>query len=134
MDYDFRVDFVTVYGFDFNAAAKDLGVSLRTVQRWYEGKPNPLAKKLMRIMARGYLPDYPPFDYWRIVGTEIHTPWGNFPAVEIEYLRRYQWKSKELAARFRVREERLGDLMQRLENILEESDQMRAIIQRMYGN
>lgn len=132
MDHDFKVDLVTVYGFDFQRAADDLGVSLRTVQRWYEGKPSPLAKKLLRIMARGYLPEYPPFDYWRIVGTEIYTPWGNFPASEVEYLRRYQWKAKELAARFRVREQRLEELMNRLERILEQSDEMRTIIKHMY--
>jgi hypothetical protein len=134
VDYDFRVDLVTVYGFDFKLAAEDLGVSLRTINRWYEGYPSPIAKRLVAIMARGYLPDYPPFDYWRIVGKDIYTPWGNFPASEVEYLRRYQWNARELAARFRVREQRLGELMKQLDSILERSDEMRTIIQRMYGN
>ncbi|KFZ29727.1 hypothetical protein IDAT_01080 [Pseudidiomarina atlantica] len=133
MDHQFKTDFVTVYGFNFAAAAADLGVSEQTILRWYQGNPNPLARRLVSIMARGYLPEYAPFDTWQIVGTELHTPWGNFPAAEVEYLKQYKWQARTLSARFRSLPGAYKELEERLNRILGESEELRTIIKRMNG-
>ena len=133
MDHEFKQDFVTVYGFNFAAAAADLGVSVQTVLRWYEQKPNPLAKRLLRIIARGYLPDYAPFTDWRIVGTTVTTPYGIFDASEVEYLQAFKWNARTYAARFRQLPEKYNELEQRVNVILEQSDEIKAIIKRMNG-
>lgn len=134
MDHEFRRDFVTVYGFNFEAAALDLGVSLRTVLRWYEGYPNPLAKRLLRIIARGYLPEVGIFADWRIHNNHIYTPWGDFPASEVEYLMRYKWQARTLSARFRSLPDTYRELEERLNIILGESEEIKTIIRRMNGS
>lgn len=134
MDQEFRTDFVTLYGFDFAAAALDLGVSIRSVIRWYEGYPNPLAKRLLRIMARGYLPETGIFAHWRIHQGRIYTPWGDFPASEVEYLMRYKWQARTLSARFRSLPDSYRELEERLNTILGESEEIKTIIRRMNGN
>lgn len=133
MDREYRADFVAVYGFDFNAAAKDLGVSRRSIIRWYEKEPNPLAKRLLRIMARGYLPETGIFAEWRIYDGWLYTPWGKFKASDVEYLQQYKWHSRELAARMRNKKKDYEELEARLHAILGEAENVRAIIKRMNG-
>lgn len=133
MDREFRTDFVTVYGFDFTAAAKDLGVSRRSILRWYEQTPNPLAKRLLRIMARGYLPEIGIFAEWRIHDGWLYTPWGKFLASDVEYLPRYKWHSREVSARLRNRKSDYEELERRLQSILSESETIKGIIKRMNG-
>lgn len=131
MDYQFKLDFVTVYGFNWSAAASDLGVTVPTVLRWYESSPTPLARKLLSIMARGYLPTYKPFDDWRIVGTDIHTNFGVVSAFEVEYLNRYKWNARELSSRYRNLPSIYSELDRRVRAILDESAQIQLIIDRM---
>ena len=133
MDHDYKVDFVTVYGFDFSAAALDLGVSLSTILRWYEQSPTPLAKRLLRIMARGYLPDHLPFRDWRVVGTDIHTNFGVVSAFEVEYLNRYKWNARELASRFRNLPAVHAELESRMRKIVDEAAFIQLAISRMNG-
>lgn len=124
MDVDYKTDFVTVYGFNFDRAALDLGVSKQTVLRWYEQQPSPLAKRLLRIMARGYLPEHEPFTHWKISGTDIHTPSAVIPAAEIEFLYSYKWTARELAARHRNRPQHYRDLEDSVRRILQESESL----------
>lgn len=131
MDHQFKVDFATVYGFNFQAAADDLGVSKQTILRWYDDKPTPIAKKLIAIMARGYLPDYPPFTDWSIKDTTIFTPQAKFDAFEVEFLYRYKWTARRLQEYFNNKDSNYSKMVESAEKIVEESENLMQELKRV---
>lgn len=130
MDYDFQCDFADVFGFDYDRAAAYFGVHRRTILRWYQGYPPLMVKRHVSVMSRGYLPDYAPFDKWRIEGTDIYTPNGKVSAHDVEYSRAYKWQSKQLEARLKNRSGNNKEMLESIERILKESDKLRAKLRR----
>ncbi len=130
MDYDFQVDFVTVFGFNYDKAAEFFEVHRRTILRWYHGTPPRLVKRFMSVMARGYLPEYAPFNDWKIVGADIYTPNGKVSAVDVEYARAYKNNARMLEARFKNRSLNTTAMMKSIETILNESDRLSTYLTR----
>ena len=126
MDHDFQLDFVTVFGFNWNKGAAFFGVHRRTVLRWYQTTPPVLVKRFMSVVARGYLPEYPPFDAWKIDGDLIYTPQGKVSASDVELARSYKWQARELQRRFDNRNTNQRDLLNSVERILSESENLRS--------
>lgn len=117
-NFDFCTLFVSVYGFNWNRAASDLGVSRRTVVRWYEANKAPLVVlKHLSIVDRGYLPLEGIYSQWRICGANIHTPWGVVRACDVEYLQQYKWAAREYQSLIRSK----PDLLIKAESDLREA-------------
>lgn len=118
---DFRTVFVDAFGFDFKAAADQFGVTKRTVLNWYDNNKAPryvIAHVI--LVARGYLPDYFPFNEWRIVGTDIHTPYGVISAFEVEFTKRYFWLARESTRQLKTHRSLNSDLHETIDRILAE--------------
>ena len=59
---NFKLQFVTLFGYDYAKGAKELGVSERQVRRYVKAnKASKPVEKLIWIMYRGYLPDTGPW-------------------------------------------------------------------------
>ncbi|ATZ74356.1 hypothetical protein CWC33_11885 [Idiomarina sp. X4] len=126
---DFRTLLVHIYSFNYKKAAKDLGVSVTTIYRWYDNNraPTHVVKYLM-VVARGYLPDREPYIRWYIDGDYINTPYGRFLAAEIEFLNHYKWSARRYADIAKNRRERIPDIENRLQSIAEEVSGMLSLI------
>ena len=131
MDHDFQLNFVTVFGFNYDKAATFFEVHRRTILRWYHGSPPRLVKRFMSVMARGYLPEYSPFNDWRIVGTDIYTPNGKVSAIDVEYARSYKMNARMLETRFRNRDRNARELLESVERILGESEKLSFALRRV---
>jgi len=131
VDHDFQLNFVTVFGFNYDKAATFFEVHRRTILRWYHGTPPRVVKRFMSVMARGYLPDYTPFNDWRIVGTDIYTPNGKVSAIDVEYARSYKMNARMLEARFRNRDRNARELLESVERILGESEKLSSVLKRV---
>lgn len=118
---DFRTAFTHAFGFDFNRAAAHFGVTKRTVLNWYDANRAPQYIVLHVIfVARGYLPDYFPFNEWHIVGTDIHTPYGVISAFEVEFTKRYFWLARESTRQLKTHRSLNSDLHETIDRILAE--------------
>tara|TARA_R100001224_G_C4016826_1_gene148003 strand:+ start:1214 stop:1627 length:414 start_codon:yes stop_codon:yes gene_type:complete len=122
---DFRTLFVHIYGFNYPAAADDLGISLRTVYRWFDANKAPKhVTKYLMIVARGYLPDREPYIQWYIDGDYINTPYGRFQAAELEFLNLYKWSSRRYADIARNQRERVPEIERRLQSMVDEASSL----------
>lgn len=112
------------FGEDYKAAADWFGVDTRTIYRWINGDTPPplMAKKLLTIRHNNYLPDYYPFNEWKIKGTNVITPFGVADAFELEQFPVYR-------ARYLAAENRVAELQARYERLLVEVDQLLAKIE-----
>lgn len=125
---DFRLALVDVFNFDFDAAAAHFGVTKRTVWNWYEQGTAPRYILIhLDIISRGYLPAHFPFDEWRIVGTDIHTPYGVISAFEVEFTRRFMWTAREASAQLKNKRLANHELQQTIEKILAEADRLDSL-------
>ncbi|OIN02159.1 hypothetical protein BFR57_08925 [Idiomarina sp. MD25a] len=126
---DFRTLLVHVYAFNYKEAASDLGVTTKTIHRWYENNKAPThVVKYLMIVARGYLPDREPYIRWYIKGDYIHTPYGRFLAAELEFLNHYKWSARRYADIARNRRERMPDIEKRLKGLIDEASSMLSMI------
>lgn len=129
---DFGLALVDVFGFDFDTAAAHFGVTKRTVYHWYERNTAPRYIMVhLDIIARGYLPAYFPFNEWRIIGTDIETPYGLISAFEVEFTKRFMWAAREAQAQLKNKRLANEDLRQTVERILGEADRLQTLYQRV---
>lgn len=118
---EFSLALVDVFGFDFDTAAAHFGVTKRTVYHWYEQNKAPRYIMVhLDIISRGYLPAYFPFDEWRIVGTDIQTPYGVISAFEVEFTKRFMWAAREASRQLRAQRHLNQNLDTTVQNILNE--------------
>jgi len=95
---NFKLQFVTLFGYDYAKGAKELGVSERQVRRYVKAnKASKPVEKLIWIMYRGYLPDTGP---WAECSISYHnnvmtTPWGKVKPSDVQFVHRYKWSAKE---------------------------------------
>ena len=95
---NFKLQFVTLFGYDYAKGAKELGVSERQVRRYVKAnKASKPVEKLIWIMYRGYLPDTGP---WAECSISYHnnimtTPWGKVKQSDVQFVHRYKWSAKE---------------------------------------
>lgn len=95
---NFKLQFVTLFGYDYAKGAKELGVSERQVRRYVKAnKASKPVEKLLWIMYRGYLPDTGP---WAECSISYHnnvmtTPWGKVKPSDVQFVHRYKWSAKE---------------------------------------
>ncbi len=125
---EFCLALVDVFGFDFDTAAAHFGVTKRTVYHWYEQNKAPhYIMAHLDIIARGFLPAYFPFNEWRIVGTDIHTPYGIISAFEVEFTKRYMWLARQASQQLALKRELNHDLQQAIDRILLEADRLQFL-------
>jgi len=95
---NFKLQFVTLFGYDYAKGAKELGVSERQVRRYVKAnRASKPVEKLIWIMYRGYLPDTGP---WAECSISYHnnvmtTPWGKVKPSDVQFVHRYKWSAKE---------------------------------------
>lgn len=95
---NFKLQFVTLFGYDYAKGAKELGVSERQVRRYVKAnKASKPVEKLLWIMYRGYLPDTGP---WAECSISYHnnvmtTPWGKVKPSDVQLVHRYKWSAKK---------------------------------------
>ena len=95
---NFKLQFVTLFGYDYAKGAKELGVSERQVRRYVNAnKASKPVEKLIWIMYRGYLPSTGP---WAECSISYHnnvmtTPWGKVKPSDVQFVHRYKWSAKE---------------------------------------
>lgn len=118
---DFRTAFCAAFGFDFERAAQHFGVTRRTIINWYDSNKAP-SYILVHVLcvARGYLPDYFPFNEWHIAGTDIHTPFGVISAFEVEFTKRYFWVARETSRQLMAQRSLDSNLNKVVDRILDE--------------
>jgi len=127
---NFKLQFVTLFGYDYAKGAKELGVSERQVRRYVKAnKASKPVEKLLWIMYRGYLPDTGP---WAECSISYHnnvmtTPWGKVKPSDVQFVHRYKWSAKEhetmykkLKSETKVQDKYLFDLQEQLLNIVGE--------------
>lgn len=101
---NFKLQFVTLFGYDYAKGAKELGVSERQVRRYVKAnKASKPVEKLIWIMYRGYLPDTGP---WAECSISYHnnvmtTPWGKVKPSDVQFVHRYKWSAKEHEAMYK---------------------------------
>ncbi|OZB05171.1 MAG: hypothetical protein B7X54_06155 [Idiomarina sp. 34-48-12] len=127
-NHDFGIALVDVFGFDFDTAAAHFGVTKRTVYNWYDNNKAPRYIMVhLDIISRGYLPAYFPFDEWRIVGTDIHTPYGVISAFEVEFTKRFMWLAREATAQLQNKRMANEEMRLTVERILGEADKLQML-------
>lgn len=128
---DFRLALVDVFNFDFDTAAAHFGVTKRTVFNWYDQGTAPRYILVhLDIISRGYLPAYFPFDEWRIIGTDIHTPYGVISAFEVEFTKRFMWLARETSAQLKNKRLANEELQRTVEKILGEAERLDTLFKR----
>ena len=102
---NFKLQFVTLFGYDYAKGAKELGVSERQVRRYVKAnKASKPVEKLIWIMYRGYLPDTGP---WAECSISYHnnvmtTPWGKVKPSDVQFVHRYKWSAKEHESMYKI--------------------------------
>jgi len=95
---EFHRQFLSLFGYDYAMAAKELGVSERQARRYLNsGKASKPVEKLLNIIYRGYLP---PSGAWSDCKISIHdntmsTPWGNVKPSDVQMVHRYKWSARQ---------------------------------------
>ena len=95
---NFKLQFVTLFGYDYAKGAKELGVSERQVRRYLKAnKATKPIEKLVEIMYRGYMPLTGPWSECRISREDnlLLTPWGNVKPSDVQLVHRYKWSAKK---------------------------------------
>ena len=73
----FTRQFHLAFGHDLERGANELGVSVKTIQRWLKnGCPNKTARLLLNVIYRGYLPEEGDWQYWKCSNEGLHSPDG----------------------------------------------------------
>ena len=88
---NFKLQFVTLFGYDYAKGAKELGVSERQVRRYVKAnKASKPVEKLLWIMYRGYLPDTGPWAECSISyqNNVMTTPWGKVKPSDVQFVHR----------------------------------------------
>ncbi len=95
---NFKLQFVTLFGYDYAKGAKELGVSERQVRRYLKAnKATKPIEKLVEIMYRGYMPLNGPWSECRISREDnlLITPWGKVKPSDVQLVHRYKWSAKK---------------------------------------
>ena len=95
---NFKLQFVTLFGYDYAKGAKELGVSERQVRRYLKAnKATKPIEKLVEIMYRGYMPLTGPWSECRISREDnlLITPWGKVKPSDVQLVHRYKWSAKK---------------------------------------
>ncbi|WP_370316989.1 hypothetical protein [Pseudoalteromonas sp.] len=95
---NFKLQFVTLFGYDYAKGAKELGVSERQVRRYLKAnKATKPIEKLVEIMYRGYMPLTGPWSECRISREDnlLLTPWGKVKPSDVQLVHRYKWSAKK---------------------------------------
>ena len=95
---NFKLQFVTIFGYDYAKGAKELGVSERQVRRYLKAnKATKPIEKLVEIMYRGYMPLTGPWSECRISREDnlLLTPWGKVKPSDVQLVHRYKWSAKK---------------------------------------
>ena len=95
---NFKLQFVTLFGYDYAKGAKELGVSERQVRRYLKAnKASKPIQKLVDIMHRGYMPLTGPWSECRISREDnlMLTPWGKVRPSDVQLVHRYKWSAKK---------------------------------------
>lgn len=95
---NFKLQFVTLFGYDYAKGAKELGVSERQVRRYLKAnKATRPIEKLVEIMYRGYMPLTGPWSECRISREDnlLLTPWGKVKPSDVQLVHRYKWSAKK---------------------------------------
>ncbi|TMO25066.1 hypothetical protein CWC28_16670 [Pseudoalteromonas sp. S4492] len=95
---NFKLQFVTLFGYDYAKGAKELGVSERQVRRYLKAnKATKPIEKLLEIMYRGYLPLTGPWSECSISREDnlLLTPWGKVKPSDVQLVHRYKWSAKK---------------------------------------
>ena len=95
---NFKLQFVTLFGYDYAKGAKELGVSERQVRRYLKAnRATKPIEKLVEIMYRGYMPLTGPWSECRISREDnlLLTPWGKVKPSDVQLVHRYKWSAKK---------------------------------------
>lgn len=130
---NFKLQFVSLFGYDYAKGAKELGVSERQVRRYVKAnKASKPIEKLISIMHRGYLPPTGPWADCRISYHDnvMSTPWGKVKPSDVQLVHRYKWSAKEHESMYKTLKEQnktqdvyLSDLQSQLLDIIGEISQ-----------
>ena len=92
--YSFKHEFKKRYGSNYELASKELGKSVRTLQRYIKNNKCDLTVKyLLTSLNQEYIhPDWKSC-YWRSDGN-LNTPYGIVRYSDVLLVHRYKWHSK----------------------------------------
>ncbi|MFL3650090.1 MAG: hypothetical protein ACI6PR_02605 [Pseudoalteromonas sp.] len=127
---EFHKQLLSLFGYDYAKAAKELGVSERQIRRYViAGKASPPVEKLVAIIYRGYLPEKGAWSDCKISMDDhtMSTPWGKVKPSDVQLVQRYKWSArkseamyKTLKANHKTQDIYLSDLQEQLLNIIGE--------------
>lgn len=105
---NFKMQFLSLFGFDYAKGAKELGVSERQVRRYVKAnKASKPIEKLISIMYRGYLPPTGPWADCRISYHDhtMTTPWGKVKPSNVQLVHRYKWSARKSETMYKTLKE-----------------------------
>lgn len=126
---DFRTMFTMVYGNDYQKASKELGVSVRQLQRYLSAnKATKTVQNFLSVIYRGYLPNNGAWAECRILyDGKMETPWGIVSPSDVQLVHRYKWSAvrtqeqlKTLKSRYAKHDETMANLQEKLLEIVGE--------------
>ncbi|TMP88348.1 hypothetical protein CWC05_02625 [Pseudoalteromonas ruthenica] len=126
-DNEFVKQLRSIYGFDYQRASDELGVSERQVKRYIQtGKPTKTIKNLVGIIYRGYLPATGPWSHFRIRHDNLlETPWGLTKPSDVAFVHRYKWNARESRELY---DKLKNDTSTKTQDMLDIQDQLLQII------
>ncbi|WP_199775166.1 hypothetical protein, partial [Pseudoalteromonas sp. T1lg21] len=134
---NFKLQFVTLFGYDYAKGAKELGVSERQVRRYLKAnKATKPIEKLVEIMYRGYMPLTGPWSECRISREDnlLLTPWGKVKPSDVQLVHRYKWsarKSEKMYQQLKEEHSNIDEYMNALQDKL--LDLVNDISNKKYG-
>lgn len=126
---DFRTLLFLSFGDDIPAAAAWLGVSVRTLYRWYAGtvKPPLMALRLLGYRARGFDLDAEPFSSWRVYRGVMSTPYGHADVFEFERYPVIRKRMYDLDEALQARDRLYSNLFQSIDRLLLETEKIKVL-------
>lgn len=122
MDAEFNWQLHEYFGGDFQKAAKFFQVTTKTIGRWQKGTPCPIAKKLLSVAYRGYLPQDGPWKKCHINNDgNVVTPWGVCRPSDLAFVHHYKNHVRlqtRVIKSYRSRNADLAEMLSELEVLL----------------
>ena len=132
--YSFKHEFKKRYGSNYELASKELGKSVRTLQRYIKNNKCDLTVKyLLTSLNQEYIhPDWKSC-YWRSDGN-LNTPYGIVRYSDVLLVHRYKWHSQVSGEQLRKLKELnsnsdayIDDLIFQLSNLLDNAKKLKII-------
>lgn len=123
MDSEFNWQLHEYFEGNVNKAAEFFNVTTKTISRWQKGKPCSIAKKLLSVAYRGYLPQDGPWKKCHInKDGDVVTPWGICRPSDLAFVHHYKNHTRlqtEALKRYRSNNKELADLIVEMQTVMD---------------